>query len=73
MVKTSPSNAGDAGSFPDWGAEIPYASWPKEQNIKHRSKKKKTQNQYCNKLKTLKMFHIKKKKLLKKPTTNKRV
>ena len=36
-----PSNAGDAGSFPVWGAEIPYASWPKEQNIKNRSKKKK--------------------------------
>ena len=41
MVKTLPSNAGDAGSFPEWGAEIPYASWPKEQNIKNRSKKKK--------------------------------
>ena len=39
MVKTSPSNAGDVGSIPGEGAEIPHASWPK--NIK--------QKQYCNK------------------------
>ena len=26
MVKTSPSNAGDAGSIPVWGTKIPHAS-----------------------------------------------
>ena len=41
MVKTSPSNAGGAGSIPGWGAKIPHASWPKNQNIK--------QKPYCNK------------------------
>ena len=41
VVKTSPSNAGGAGSIPGWGAKIPYASGPKNQNIK--------QKQYCNK------------------------
>ena len=45
MVKTSPSNAGDVGSTPAWGTKIPYASWPKDQNIKKKKKKK----QYCNK------------------------
>ena len=42
VVKTSPSNAGDVGSIPSWGAKIPHASWPKNQNIKK-------QKQYCNK------------------------
>ena len=41
MVKTSPSNAGGASSIPGQGAEIPHASWSKNQNIK--------QKQYCNK------------------------
>ena len=41
VVKTSPSNAGVAGSIPGWGAKIPHASGPKNQNIK--------QKQYCNK------------------------
>ena len=41
MVKTSPSNAGSAGSIPGRGAKIPHASGPKNQNIK--------QKQYCNK------------------------
>ena len=60
MVKTLPSNAGGAGSIPGWGAKIPHALWPKNQNIK--------QKQYCNKFnKDLKkMVHIKKKKLKKK-------
>ena len=40
MVKTSPSNAESAGSIPGWGAKIPHASRPKNQNIK--------QKQYCN-------------------------
>ena len=39
--KTSPSNAGGAGSIPGWGAKIPHASRPKYQNVK--------QKQYCNK------------------------
>ena len=43
MVKTSPSNAGGAGSIPGRGAKIPHASWPKiQKNIK--------QKQYCNKI-----------------------
>ena len=41
VVQTLPSNAGGAGSIPGWGAKIPHASWPKNQNIK--------QKQYCNK------------------------
>ena len=41
VVKTLPSNAGGAGSIPGRGAEIPHASWPKNQNVK--------QKQYCNK------------------------
>ena len=54
VVKTSPSNAGGVGSIPGWGARVPHALQPKDQNIK--------QKQYCNKFnKTLKMVHIKKK------------
>ena len=34
MVKPSPSNAGGAGSTPGLGAKIPFALWPKSQNIK---------------------------------------
>ena len=41
MVKTSPSNAGGAGSIPGWGAKILHASGSKNQNIK--------QKQHCNK------------------------
>ena len=41
VVKIPPSNAGSAGSSPGWGAKIPYAFWPKNQNIK--------QKLYCNK------------------------
>ena len=41
VVKTSPSNAGGAGSIPGQGAKIPHASWPKNQNIE--------QKQYYNK------------------------
>ena len=32
VTDTSPSSAGDAGLIPNWGAEIPPASWPKNQN-----------------------------------------
>ena len=41
MVKTLPPNAGGVGLIPGWGAKIPHASWPKNQNIK--------QKQYYNK------------------------
>ena len=41
VVKTSPSSAGGAGSIPGWGAKMPHASQPKNQNTK--------QKQYCNK------------------------
>ena len=41
VVKTSPSNAGGAGSIPGPGAKIPRAIGPKNQNIK--------QKQCCNK------------------------
>ena len=40
MVKTLTSSAGGVGSIPGWGAEIPHASQPKNQNMK--------QKQYCN-------------------------
>ena len=41
MVKTLPSNAEAVGSIPGWGAKIPHASRPENQNTK--------QKQYCNK------------------------
>ena len=41
VAKTSPSNAGGAGSIPGGGAKIPCASRPKDQTIK--------QKQYCTK------------------------
>ena len=46
VVKTSPSNAGGAGSIPGQGAKIPHTSWPENQNIKIKIK---TQKQYYNK------------------------
>ena len=33
VVNTLPSNAEGAGSIPDWGAKIPYAPWPGNQDI----------------------------------------
>ena len=33
VVKTSPSNAEDEGSIAGWGAKIPHASWPGNQNL----------------------------------------
>ena len=33
-VKISPFNAVGVSVVPGWGAKIPYASWPKIQNIK---------------------------------------
>ena len=43
VIKISPSNSGGVGSIPGWGVKIPYASQPKNQNIK--------QKQYCKKKK----------------------
>ena len=34
VIKTSPSNAGNAGSISRQGAEITYALWPKSQKHK---------------------------------------
>ena len=53
MAKISPPSAGGGGSVPGRGAKIPDASvrGGKKQNI--------TQKHYCNKLKTLKMVHVK--------------
>ena len=42
MVKTLPSKAGGVGLIPGWEANIPHASWPKNQNIR--------QKQYCTNL-----------------------
>ena len=44
LVKTLPSNAGDTGLNPGWGAKIPAGLGAK--NPKH-----KKQKQYCNKFK----------------------
>ena len=37
MVKTFPLNAEGADSIPGWGARIPHASWPKNQNLNNGS------------------------------------
>ena len=64
VVKTSPSNAGGAGSIPGQGAKIPHVLQPKNQSIK--------QKQCCNKFnKDFKNGpHQKKKKLKKKLKKN---
>ena len=49
VIKTLPSNTGDAGSIPG----CPHSSWPKNQSI-NRS------NIVSGSIKTLKMVHIKK-------------
>ena len=36
MVRTLPSNAGGVGWIPGWGAEVPNALRPKNQNIKQK-------------------------------------
>ena len=56
VIKTSPSNAGGAGSIPGRGAKISHASWPKKPNHKNKN------NIVTNSIKTLKMVHIKRKK-----------
>ena len=44
MVKTSPSNAEDAGSIPGGGAEIPYALGPKNKTKQQQQQQQQTQN-----------------------------
>ena len=54
VVNTLPSRARGVGSIPGWGAKIPHALWPKNQNIKLK--------QYCNKFnKDFQNGHLKKK------------
>ena len=60
LIKTSPSNAGDAGSASVQGAKIPHALWPKTQNIK--------QKQYPNKFKKDYLDGLHQKNKLKKET-----
>ena len=72
-VKISPSNARGAGSAPGWGAKIPHALQPKNQNIKqkyyynNRNNIKYYYNNYYNRnniitnsIKTFKIVHIQK-------------
>ena len=54
MVKTLPSNAGNKGLIPGWGAMSPHVLWPKRKKHKIET--------ITNSIKTLKMVHIKKKK-----------
>ena len=53
VAKISPPSAGGGGSVPGRGAKIPDAS------VRRKKKKNITQKHYCNKLKTLKMVHVK--------------
>ena len=55
VSKTSPSKAGHSDSVPTLGAEVPYASRPKNQNTKQG-------NTITNSTNPLKMVHIKEKK-----------
>ena len=48
MVKTSPSNAGGAGSIPCLGAKIPHASRPKTQDIKQKQYRNKFNKDFKN-------------------------
>ena len=55
VVDILPPSARGVGSIPGWGAKIPHALWPKNQNIKLK--------QYCNKFnKDFQNGHIRKKK-----------
>ena len=56
VVKTSPSNAGSAGSTPGQGAKSLHVSWPENQNIKQKQYSNK-----CNKDKNKKPLKRKKK------------
>ena len=54
VVKTSPSNAVDAGLTPGQGTKIPHALGPKNQKIENRS------SIVTSSTKTLKIIHIRK-------------
>ena len=56
MAKTSSSNEVGEGLILGWGAKIPHAFWPENQNKNNRS------NIVTNPIKTLKLVHIKIKK-----------
>ena len=55
LLKTSPFNAGDAGSISAHGIKISYALWLKTKTLNRN-------NIVTHSIKTLKMVHIKKKK-----------
>ena len=59
VVKTLPSNVGDARQMPRRGAKIPHVLGPKNQNTNK-------SNIVTNSIKTSKMVHMKKKSLKKK-------
>ena len=48
VVKTLPSNARGADLIPGWGAKIPHALWPKNQNIKQKQYGKKSNKDFKN-------------------------
>ena len=48
VVKTSPSNAGGAGSIPCQGAKIPHASQPKNQNMRQKQYRNKFNKDFKN-------------------------
>ena len=50
MGKTSPFNAGGAGSIPGQGTKIPHASWPKNQNRKWKQNWNKFNRDFKNSL-----------------------
>ena len=54
VVKTSPSNAGGAGSVSGQEAKTPHASWPENNR----------NNTVTHSIRTLEMVHIKRKKKL---------
>ena len=57
LLKTSPFNAGDAGSISAHGIKISYALWLKTKTLNRN-------NIVTHSIKTLKMVHIKKKRIL---------
>ena len=44
VIRTSPSSAESMSWIPGWGAEIPHALWPKNQNINQKQYYKKKLN-----------------------------
>ena len=48
VIKTFTSKAGSEGLVPGWGTKIPHASWPKSQNRKWSTLKKKILKSLCS-------------------------